>query len=74
MYLVLVQNVKLDLNWENYKLQQGFRACVVINALFHKLYQWNLYSSACKFVIADTDENGENWYMTNNNHAIYSNW
>ena len=29
-----------------------------------KLY---LYSSVHNFVIAGTDENGENWYMTNNN-------
>ena len=26
-----------------------------------------LYSSVCNFVSAGTDENGENWYMTNNN-------
>ena len=26
-----------------------------------------LYSSVRYFVIADTDENSENWYMTNNN-------
>ena len=31
------------------------------------LYQWHLYSSVRKFVIAGTYENGENWYMTNNN-------
>ena len=29
--------------------------------------QWYLYSSVRKFVIEGTDENGENWYMTNNN-------
>ena len=28
--------------------------------------QWFLYSSVYKFVMEDTDENGENWYMTNN--------
>ena len=26
---------------------------------FHKLYQWYLYSSVRKFVIAGTDENGK---------------
>ena len=26
-----------------------------------------LYSSVRNFVIAGTDENGENWYMTNSN-------
>ena len=39
----------------------------MINTFFHKLQQWYLYSSVRKFVIMDTDENGENWYMTNNN-------
>ena len=39
----------------------------MINTFFHKLHQWYLYSSVRKFVIMDTDENGENWYMTNNN-------
>ena len=29
--------------------------------------QWNSYSSVRKFVIEGTDENGKNWYMTNNN-------
>ena len=29
--------------------------------------QWYFYSSVRKFVIEGTDENGENWYMTNNN-------
>ena len=29
--------------------------------------QWYLYSSVRKFIIEGTDENGENWYMTNNN-------
>ena len=29
--------------------------------------QWYLYSSVGKFVNEGTDENGENWYMTNNN-------
>ena len=29
--------------------------------------QWYLYSSVRKFVIEGTDENGENWYITNNN-------
>ena len=39
----------------------------MINTFFHKLLQWCLYSSVRKFVITDTEENGENWYMTNNN-------
>ena len=26
-----------------------------------------LYSSVRNFIIEDTNENGENWYMTNNN-------
>ena len=29
--------------------------------------QWYLYSSVRKFIIEGTDENGENWYTTNNN-------
>ena len=57
--------VKLALNWENYKLQQGFRT-FMMNTFFHKLHQRYLYSSERKFVIADTDKNGKNWYMTNN--------
>ena len=40
---------------------------MMINTFFQKLYQWNLYSSVHKFVITDTDENDENWYMMNNN-------
>ena len=48
----------------SFKLQQGFRTCLMINTFFHKLHQWYLYSSVRKFVITDT---GENWYMTNNN-------
>ena len=36
--------------------------------------QWYLYSSVRKFVIGGTDENGENWYMTNNNQfTVYEN-
>ena len=72
MYLV-VQNVELALNRGNDKLQQGFWTCMIIKTFFHKLCQWYLYSSVRIFVIADTDENGENCYMTNNNQfAVYS--
>ena len=31
------------------------------------ILELELYSSVRNFVIAGTEENGENWYMTNNN-------
>ena len=34
--------------------------------------QWYSYSSVCKFVIGGTDENGENWDMTNDNQFTVS--
>ena len=33
---------------------------------------WYSYSSVRKFVIEDTDENGENWYVTINNQFTVS--
>ena len=38
--------------------------------------QWYSYSSVRKFVIKGTDENGKNWYMTNNNQftVLYDFW
>ena len=67
------ENIKVALNQGNYKPQQGFPTRIMINTFFHnKLYQWNLYSSVLKFVIVDTDENGEYWYVTNNNQFTVS--